>query len=140
MSKPTDTPAGPKLLAGGNPQIAKADGDAPVQQYIAAVPGWRREVVRRLDELVERTVPGVRKGVRWNSSMYGLGEGWFLSLHVFTGYVKVTFFKGVELEPVPPGGSAKEARWIDVHEHDLDEDQLAGWIRQAAALPGWGKV
>lgn len=140
MSKPTDTPAGPKLLAGGNPQIAKADGDAPVQQYIAAVPGWRREVVRRLDELVERTVPGVRKGVRWNSPMYGLGEGWFLSLHVFTGYVKVTFFKGVELEPVPPGGSAKEARWIDVHEHDLDEDQLAGWIRQAAALPGWGKA
>ena len=126
------------LLSGGNPQIAKADGDAPVQAYITAIPGWKREVGKRLDELIVRTVPNVRKAVKWNSPFYGIeGQGWFLSFHVFTRYVKVTFFQGASLRPVPPGGTGKDARWIDVHEDDLDEAQLATWVKQAAALPGW---
>ncbi len=129
-----------KLLTGGNPQIAKADGDAPVQTYIAAMPGWKRAVGRRLDTLVVRMVPGVRKAVKWNSPFYGIeDQGWFLSFHTFTNYIKVTFFRGTSLRPVPPGGTAKDARWIDIHEDDLDAAQMAKWIRQAAALPGWGK-
>jgi hypothetical protein len=132
--------AKPKLLAGGNPQIAKADGDGPVQAYIAAMPGWKSNVGRRLDALIARTVPGVHKAVKWNSPFYGIeGQGWFLIFHVYTRAVKVTFIRGTSLRPVPPGGKAKEARWIDVHEDDLDERQMAAWIRQAAALPGWGK-
>jgi hypothetical protein len=131
--------AEPVLLTGGNPQIAKAEGDAPVQAYIAAMPGWKSEVGRRLDALITQAVPGVRKAVKWNSPFYGLeGQGWFLSFHTFTNYVKVTFFAGASLQPVPPGGTAKDARWIDIHQDDLDEAQMAGWIRQAAALPGWG--
>jgi hypothetical protein len=131
----------PKLLAGGNPQIAKRDGDAPVQAYIAAMPDWKREVGRRLDALVAREVPEVRKAVKWNSPFYGVeGRGWFLAFHVFTRYLKVTFFRGTSLRPVPPGGTGKDARWIDVHESDLDEERMAAWIRQAAALPGWGKA
>jgi len=127
------------LLAGGNPQIAKADGDAPVQAYIAAMPGWKRDIGRRLDALIVRTVPNVRKAVRWNSPFYGIeGLGWFLGFHVFTRYIKVTFFRGTSLEPVPPGGTGKDARWIDIHEDDLDEARMASWIRQAAAIPGWG--
>jgi hypothetical protein len=127
-----------KLLSGGNPQIAKAEGDAPVQAYIAAVPGWKREVAQRLDTLIERTAPKVRKAVKWNSPFYGIeGKGWFASFHVFTNYVKVTFFKGTSLEPAPAGGTSKEARWIDIHEDDFDEKQLAKWIKQAAAMPGW---
>lgn len=126
------------LLAGGNPQIAKADGDAPVQAYIDAIPGWKRETARRLDALVTRAVPGVHKAVRWNSPMYGVKDrGWFLSFHVFTRYVKVTFFKGTSLRPVPPGGTGKDSRWVDLHEGDFDETQLRQWIRQAAAIPGW---
>jgi hypothetical protein len=133
--------AKPTLLAGGNPQIPKADGDAPVQAYIAAMPRWKRDVGRRLDALVVRTVPNVRKAVRWNSPFYGIeGQGWFLAFHVFTRYVKVTFFRGASLRPVPPGGTGKDARWIDVHEDDLDEAQMAKWVRQAAALPGWGRA
>ena len=132
--------AKPALLSGGNPQIAKADGDAPVQAYIAAIPGWKRDVGRRLDALIARNAPRVRKAVRWNSAMYGIeGRGWFVSFPVFTRYVKVTFFSGTSLQPVPPGGTGKDARWIDVHEHDLDDTQMAKWIRQAASLPGWGK-
>ena len=129
-----------KLLSGGNPQIAKADGDAPVQAYIAAMPGWKSDLGRRLDALIVRSVPGVRKAVKWNSPFYGLeGQGWFLSLHVFTRYVKVTFFRGSRLRPVPPGaGKDKDARWIDIYEHDeLDEAQMATWLKQAATLPGW---
>lgn len=127
-----------KLLSGGNPQIAKADGDAPVQAYIAAIPGWKRDIGRRLDALIVRTVPGVRKAVKWNSPFYGIeGQGWFLSFHVFTRYVKVTFFRGTSLRPVPPGGTGKDARWIDIHDDDLDEAQMATWVKQAAALPGW---
>jgi len=130
--------AGVVLLSGGNPQIAKADGSAPVQAFIAAMPGWKREVGRRLDALVERLVPGVLKAVKWNSPFYGVeGRGWFFSFHVFARYVKVTFFRGTALRPVPPGGTAKDARWVDVHEDDLDEAQMAAWVRQAAALPGW---
>ena len=130
----------PKLLAGGNPQIAKADGDAPVQAYISAIPGWKRNVGRSLDKLICEAVPGVHKAIRWNSPMYGIeGQGWFVSFHVFTHYVKVTFFKGASLQPVPPGGTAKEARWIDIHEDDMNERQLIAWVRQAAAIPGWGK-
>lgn len=140
MRKPTSPWSKPVLLAGGNPQIAKADGDGPVQAYISAIPGWKRDVGCRLDELIARTVPGVHKAVRWNSPMYGIkGQGWFVSFHVFTKYVKVTFFKGTSLQPVPPGGAAKDARWIDIHEDDLDESQLAKWVQQAAAIPGWGK-
>ncbi|MFA5944319.1 MAG: DUF1801 domain-containing protein [Candidatus Thermoplasmatota archaeon] len=128
----------PALLSGGNPQIAKGDGDAPVQAYLAAIPGWKREVGRRLDALIVRTVPGVQKAVKWNSPFYGVaGQGWFLSFHVFTRYVKVTFFQGTSLRPVPGGGTGKDARWIDLHEDEFDEKQLATWIRQAAAIPGW---
>jgi hypothetical protein len=132
--------AKPTLLAGGNPQIAKADGDAPVQAYIAAMPGWKRDVARRLDALIVRTVPGVSKAVKWNSPFYGAdGQGWFLSFHTFTNYVKVTFFRGALLRPVPPGESKhKEVRYVDIRENDqVDEAQMATWIRQAAALPGW---
>ena len=132
--------AKPKLLSGGNPQIGKADGDAPVQAYIAAMPGWKRGLGRRLDALVARTVPNVRRAVRWNSPFYGIeGRGWFLAFHVFTRAVKVTFFQGASLRPVHPGGTGRDARWIDVHEDDLDEERMADWIRQAAALPGWTK-
>lgn len=130
--------AKPAILAGGNPQIAKADGDAPVQAYIEAMPGWKRDLGRRLDALIVRNVPNVRKAVRWNSPLYGVeGQGWFLSFHVFTRYVKVTFFRGTLLEPVPPGGTGKDGRWINIHEDGLDEEQLAVWIKQAASIPGW---
>jgi hypothetical protein len=139
-SKGPSGTAKPALLAGGNPQIAKADGDAPVQAYIAAMPDWKGGVGRRLDTLIVRTVPGVCKAVKWNSPFYGKeGQGWFLSFHTFTNYVKVTFFQGTSLRPAPLGGKAKDARWIDIHEDDLDETQMAAWIRQAAALPGWGR-
>ncbi len=132
--------AKPTLLAGGNPRIAKADGDAPVQAYIAAMPGWKRDVGRRLDRLITRNVPNVRKAVKWNSPFYGIeGQGWFLAFHVFTRFVKVSFFRGTSLRPAPRGGKGKDARWIDIHEDDFDEAQMAAWIRQAAALPGWGK-
>jgi hypothetical protein len=137
-SKSPSAAAKPALLAGGNPQIGKADGDAPVQAYIAAMPSWKRDIGCRLDALIVRNVPNVRKAVKWNSPFYGIeGQGWFLSFHVFTHYVKVTFFQGASLRPVPPGGTGKDARWIDIHEDDLDEAQIATWIRQAAALPGW---
>jgi hypothetical protein len=131
--------AKPALLAGGNPQIAKGDGDAPVQAYIAAMPGWKREVGCQLDALIVRTVPDVRKAVKWNSPLYGLeGHGWFLGIHCFTKYVKIAFFRGTSLSPVPPGGSkSKDTRYLDVHEHDqLDEAQLAAWVKQASQLPG----
>ena len=134
-------PAGPgvRLLSGGNPQIPKGDGDAPVQAYIAAMPGWKSEVGRLLDELISRTVPGVRKAVRWNSPFYGVeGQGWFLSCHVFTRFIKVTFFRGSELRPEPPGsGKDPDARWLDIHEDGFDEAQFEEWLRQAAVLPGW---
>jgi hypothetical protein len=130
----------PKLLSGGNPQIAKGYGDAPVQAYIAAIPGWKRDVGRRLDAIVARTVPGVRKAVKWNSPFYGVedeGHGWFLSFHCFTKYVKVTFFRGTSLRPVPPGASKhKNVRYLDIHEDQLDEDQFAAWVKQASQLPG----
>jgi hypothetical protein len=126
-----------KRLAGGNPQIAKADGDAPVQAYIAAMPGWKHDVGRRLDALIVRTVPSARKAVKWNSPLYGIeGQSWLLSFRVFTRYVTVTFLRGTSLRPVSPGSTAKDARWIDIHEDDLDEAQMVTWIRQAAALPG----
>ena len=126
------------MLAGGNPQIAKAEGEVPVQAYIEAMPGWKRDVGRRLDALIVRNAPDVRKAVKWNSPFYGIeGQGWFASFHTFTNFVKVTFFQGVSLRPVPPGGKSKDARWVDVHEGDLDEEQLAAWVKQAAALPGW---
>ena len=128
-----------RLLSGGNPQIAKADGDAPVQAYIAAMPGWKSELGRRLDALIVQTVPEVRKAVRWNSPFYGVeGQGWFLSYHVFTRYVKVTFLQGASLHPVPPGsGKEKDSRWLDVYEAGFEEERIAEWIRQAAAVPGW---
>jgi hypothetical protein len=130
-----------KLLSGGNPQIAKADGDAPVQAYIAAMPGWKRDVGRRLDALITRTVPGVQKAVKWNSPFYGMmDQGWFLSFHCFTRYVKVTFFRGASLRPIPPGESKhKDVRYLDMHEDDpIDEVRLASWVKQASRLPGWG--
>ena len=131
--------AKPALLAGGNPQIAKADGDAPVQAYIATMPGWKRDVGRRLDALIGRTVPGVRKAVKWNSPFYGIeGQGWFLSFHCITKYVKVAFFRGISLRPLPPGESKhREVRYLDIREDDrLDEAQLAAWVKQASQLPG----
>ena len=131
--------AKPKLLSGGNPQIPKGDGDAPVQAYIAAMPGWKRNVGRSLDTLIARTVPEVRKAVRWNSPFYGIeGQGWFLSFHCFTKYVKVTFLNGASLRPIPPVESKHEnVRYFHIHEADqLDEELLASWIRQASELPG----
>jgi hypothetical protein len=131
--------AKPTLLAGGNPQIAKAYGDAPVQAYIAAMPGWKRDVGRRLDALIVRTVPDVHKAVKWNSPLYGIeGNGWFLGVHCFTKYVKVAFFRGASLRPVPPGESkSKDTRYLDIHEEDqLDDSQLAAWVKQASQLPG----
>ncbi|MFA6242801.1 MAG: DUF1801 domain-containing protein [Candidatus Hydrogenedentales bacterium] len=131
--------AKPKLLSGGNPQIAKADGDAPVQAYIAAMPDWKRGVGRRLDALIVRTVPGVRKAVRWNSPFYGIeGQGWFLAFHCITKYIKVTFFRGTSLRPVPPVESKlKDVRYFHIHEDgEIDEELVASWIRQAAELPG----
>jgi hypothetical protein len=129
----------PVLLSGGNPQIAKAYGDAPVQAYIAAMPGWKRDVGRRLDALIARTVPSVHKAVKWNSPLYGIeGEGWFLSYHCFSKYVKVAFFRGASLRPLPPGESKhKDVRYLDIHEDDqLDEAQFAAWVKQASHLPG----
>jgi hypothetical protein len=131
--------AGVVLLSGGNPQIAKAEGDAPVQAYIAAMPGWKSGLGKRLDALIARNVPVVRKAVKWNSPFYGIaGQGWFLSFHVFTRYVKVTFFRGASLQPLPPGASKhKDVRYVDIREGELDEAQMADWVKQAAALPGW---
>jgi hypothetical protein len=129
----------PILLSGGNPQVALGYGDAPVQAYIAAMPGWKSEIGRRLDALIERAVPGVSKAVKWNSPFFGIeGQGWFLSFHCFTQYVKVAFFRGASLRPVPPGESKqKEVRYLDIHENDrLDETQFAVWVRQASELPG----
>jgi hypothetical protein len=127
------------MLSGGNPQIAKADGDAPVQAYIAAMPGWKSELGKRLDALIVRAVPEVRKAVKWNSPFYGIeGWGWFLAFHVFTRYVKVTFFRGASLDPIPPGPSKdKQVRYLDIHEGELDETQFTSWVKQAAAIPGW---
>ncbi len=131
--------ATPVLLSGGNPQIAKADGDAPVQAYIAALPGWKHEVGRRIDTLVARTVPAVHKAVKWNSPLYGVeGQGWFLSIHCYAKFVRLTFFRGRSLRPLPPGESKlKDVRYLDIHEDQRDDAHLAAWIRQAAALPGW---
>jgi hypothetical protein len=129
----------PKLLSGGNPQIPKGEGDAPVQAYIAAMPGWKREVGERIDAIVAATVPIVRKAVKWNSPFYGApdGEGWFLSFHVFTRYVKATFFRGTSLKPMPQGTSKHpEVRYLDIHEGEFDEARFAGWVEQAAKLPG----
>ena len=129
-----------KLLSGGNPQIAKGYGEEPVQAYIAAMPGWKRELGARLDTLITRAVPGVRKAVKWNSPLYGLDDkSWFLGLHVFTKYVKVAFFRGSSLRPKPPGESkSPDTRYLDLREGEpLDEAQLVAWVKQAAALPGW---
>lgn len=129
----------PALLAGGNPQIPKGEGDAPVQAYIAAMPGWKRDIGQRLDALIVRTVPGVHKAVKWNSPFYGVADqGWFLSVHCFTKYVKVAFFRGTSLRPVPPGESkSKDTRYLDIHEDDpFDEAQLTDWVKQASQLPG----
>ncbi|UXN60013.1 DUF1801 domain-containing protein [Phyllobacterium zundukense] len=128
----------PVLLSGGNPQIAKGYGDAPVQAYIAAMPGWKSDLGRCLDALIVRTVPGVQKAVKWNSPLYGLEEKtWFLSFHCFTKYVKVTFFRGTSLSPVPPGASKhKEVRYLDIYEGQFDEAQFVDWVKQASQLPG----
>jgi hypothetical protein len=129
----------PKRLSGGNPQIAKGHGDAPVQAYIAAMPGWKSEVGRKLDALIESAVPGVLKAVKWNSPLYGVEEKtWFLSVHVFAKYIKVAFFRGAALEPLPPVGSKqKDVRYFHIHEGDvIDEAQFTDWVRQASQLPG----
>ncbi|MHC2463200.1 DUF1801 domain-containing protein [Bradyrhizobium embrapense] len=131
--------AKPRLLAGGNPQIAKGYGEAPVQAYIAAMPGWKRDVGHRLDALIVRTIPGVHKAVKWNSPLYGMdGEGWFLGIHVFTRYVKVAFFRGASLCPMPPGESKQQhMRYLDIHENDeIDEARFTAWVKQASRLPG----
>ena len=130
--------ARPVLLSGGNPQIPKGYGDAPVQAYIEAMPGWKRDIGRRLDAIIERSVPGVKKAVKWNSPFYGMEDDlWFLSFHCFTNYVKVTFFHGASLKPVPAGKSKyPEVRYLDIHEGQLDEEQFADWVKQASQLPG----
>lgn len=137
--KSTTKAAAPVLLSGGNPQIAKGYGDAPVQAYIAAMPEWKRDVGRRLDALITRTVPGVRKAVKWNSPLYGVeDQGWFLGIHVFAKYVKVAFFNGASLRPLPPGTSKqKHVRYLDIREDDeFDDAQIASWVKQASELPG----
>ncbi|WP_246755210.1 MULTISPECIES: DUF1801 domain-containing protein [Rhizobium] len=129
----------PKLLAGGNPQIPKGEGNVPVQAYIAAMPGWKQRIGRAIDDVIERTVPNVRKAVKWNTPLYGVeGQGWFLGFHCYERYVKVTFFRGASLDPVPPGQSKqKEVRYLDIHEDDLiDDSSLSDWIKQASKLPG----
>lgn len=131
-----------RLLSGANPQIAKADGDAPVRAYIASMsgggPGWKRDLGNRLDALIVHTVPDVRKAVKWNSPFYGIeGRGWFLAFHVFTRYVKVTFFSGTSLRPIPPGGTGKDSRWINISKGEFDDPQMESWVKQASALPGW---
>ena len=129
----------PRLLSGGNPQITKGDGDAPVQAYIAAMPGWKSDMGARLDALITRTIPDVRKAVKWNSPFYGTTEyGWFLGVHCFTKYIKIAFFRGADLQPLPPGTSKqKTVRYLDIHEHDtIDETQLSDWIMQASRLAG----
>ena len=144
VSKRSPAPAAkkkPKLLSGDNPQIAKGDGDAPVRAYIAAIPGWKRDVVRRLDEVIMRATPGGCKAIRWNSPFYGIaGQSWFLGVHCFTKYVKVAFFDGASLRPLPPVESKQpKVRYFHIHEGDvLDEKQLAAWVTQASKLPGWG--
>jgi len=138
-TRPAPRSGTPKLLSGGNPQIAKGAGDAPVQAYIAAMPGWKSDLGRRLDALIERAVPGVRKAVKWNSPFYGVEDPvWFLSFHCFAKYVKVAFFRGASLRPLPPGASKqKHVRYLDIHESDaLDEAQFVDWVKQASALPG----
>jgi hypothetical protein len=138
-SRKTAKGATPVLLSGGNPQVAKGYGDAPVQAYIAAMPGWKRDVWRRFDALIVRTVPNVYKAVKWNSPFYGIeGDGWFLSVHCYTKYIKVAFFRGASLRPVPPGMSKqKDVRYLDIHEDDqIDEAQFAAWVKQASKLPG----
>ena len=129
------------LLAGGNPQIAKGYGDGPVQEYIAAMPGWKHDVAKRIDTIIVGALPTVSKAVKWNSPLYAIdGQGWFLSMHALTRSVRVTFFDGMSLEPIPPGGTpkSKAARWIDIAEHDsIDETQWTNWVQQAASLPGW---
>jgi hypothetical protein len=135
--KPSTTPT---LLAGGNPQVAKADGDLPVRAFIEAMPGWKRDVGRRLDELIVQTVPDVRKAVRWNSPFYGTdAHGWFLNFHCITRYIKLAFFRGADLDPVPPVESKHQGtRYFHIHENEvIDEKLLASWIRQASQLPGW---
>lgn len=128
-----------KLLSGGNPQIAKGDGDGPVQAYIAAMPGWKQGIGRRIDAIVTRTVPGVSKAVKWNSPFYGVaGRGWFLNVHCFNKFVRTAFFRGMDLQPIPPGTSkVKDVRYYDIYENAFDETRFAAWIGQAAALPGW---
>ncbi|MEX0645184.1 MAG: DUF1801 domain-containing protein [Parvularculaceae bacterium] len=149
--------AKPKLLSGDNPQIPKGNGDAPVKAYIAAIPGWKQEIARRLDALITRAVPGVKKAVKWNSPFYGVEDqsafpksgnrfsdesarqtrGWFLSFHCFTTYVKVAFFRGADLRPLPPGASKqKQVRYLDIHEGELDDAQFTRWVKQASRLPG----
>lgn len=138
QAAPADQPV--KLLAGGNPQIAKGDGDEPVQAYIAAMPAWKHDVGRRLDTIITEALPSVRKAVRWNSPFYGVdGRGWFLNFHCFTNYVRVAFFKGASLRPNPPGPSKqKDVRYLDIHEHDpIDDTQMSDWVSQASKLPGW---
>jgi hypothetical protein len=135
----SDKASGPKLLSGGNPQIPKGEGDAPVQAYIAAMPGWKSDIGRRIDAIVAREVPKVRKAVKWNSPFYGRpgDEGWFLSFHCFTRYIKVTFFRGTALKPAPEGASKHpEVRYLDICEGAFDERQFADWVRQASRLPG----
>ena len=129
----------PVLLSGGNPQMPKSEGDAPVQAYIAAIPRWKSDLARRLDEIIVGNVPEVRKAVRWNSPFYGVeGRGWFVSYHVFSRYIKVTFLNGATLDPVPcGGGNDPDSRWLDIYEGELDEGQMADWVRQSAGLPGW---
>lgn len=140
MTDPDPRASGPTLLSGGNPQIPKGEGDGPVQAYIAAMPGWKRAVGERLDDLVVRTVPAVRKAVKWNQPFYGAEgqEGWFLAFRCYTAYVQVQFFRGTSLEPMPPKASKhEEVRYLDIREDDqLDEQLLRSWIEQAAALPG----
>lgn len=130
----------PRLLSGGNPQIPKGDGDAPVQAYLAAIPGWKRAIAERLDALIGQQVPGVRRAVKWNSPFYGAAdaEGWFLSFHCFDRYLKVTFFRGQSLQPVPPEASkSQDTRYVHLREDgDFNEAQLADWVKQASGLPG----
>ena len=140
MSKDWKKPKEIKLLSGGNPQIPKGEGDAPVEAYIEAIPGWKQDVGRWLDDLIVENVPKLKKAVKWNSPFYGSeNPGYFLNFHCYTKYVKITFFRGTSLKPMPPEDSKhEEVRYLHIHEdEEVDEQQLADWIRQAAKLPDW---
>ena len=143
LPDPPSTDAAWRERAQSYQAARRADDDhqpAAVAAFIGALPGWKREVATRIDRIIEREVPDVRRAVKWHAPFYGVeGQGWFASISPLSKAIKLTFTRGTALDPMPPGGTRDDSRWLDLDSVDaLDEDQLAAWVRQAAALPGWG--